>query len=95
MAKINYDGHIVYSKEDDIIVRRKKLVKSLISIDSKQAESQISDLFIYQDKNAEGNNLLNNPINDLTYIKDEYGNRIKYDSDGIIQEMTVTPLKID
>lgn len=90
MAKLDFDGHIVYLREDGDVQRRKDLAKSLISTDSTQAESETCFPPIRPDDNTEINSASN-----LSCVRDEYGNEIKYDTDGNIQKIIVTPIKID
>lgn len=56
MAKLDFDGHIVYSREDGDVQRRKDLAKTLISTDSTQAESAAYFPSISPDDKAEVNN---------------------------------------
>lgn len=95
MAKLDFDGHIVYLREDGDVQRRKDLAKSLISADSTQAESDTCFPPIRPDDNTEVNNTEINSASNLSCVRDEYGNEIKYDTDGNIQKIIVTPIKID
>lgn len=95
MVKLDFDGHIVYSREDGDAQRRKDLARALISSDSTQAESQTSFPSIRPDDNTEINNQEINSISTFSYERDQYGNEIKYDSDGNIQEIIVSPIKYD
>lgn len=95
MAKLDFDGHIVYSREDGDAQRRKDLAKALISAGSTQAESQTFLPSIRPDDNTEINNQEIKSISTFSYERDEYGNEIKYDSDGNIQKIIVAPIKFD
>ena len=95
MAKLDFDGHIVYSREDGDVQRCKDLAKFLVSTDSKQAESQTCFSPIRPDDNTEVNNTEINSTSNLSCVRDEYGNEFKYDTDGNIQKIIVTPIKID
>ncbi len=95
MAKLDFDGHIVYLSEDGDVQRRKDLAWSLISADSMQAESQTCFPPIRPDDNTKANITEINSASNLSFVRNEYGNEIKHDTDGNIQEIIVTPVKID
>lgn len=95
MSKLDFDGRIVCSREDDDVQRRKGLAKAMVSTDSTQTESQTCFPPIRLDDNTEVNNLVINSESGLSCVRDEYGNEIKYDSNGDIRKIIVTPIKID
>ena len=95
MSGIDLFDHPGSLSEEELAERRKKLAEAILSGDSPQAESKISNQCICRDEKEKVKNTENDIEQGCTRKVDEYGNEVLFDSDGNILCITVSNVKYD